>query len=318
MKTKAECRAEAIELVHRRRHAALAAADQTREKLLLENPDFAHIEHSLIALSREKLVAAATGRGGEDVAARREVLQKKRAETLRRAGYTEEDLRPRFSCTLCDDTGQVNGAVCRCVQTIENRAMLRQLCEQLPAGQFTFDNFSLDVYESKEEKAQMQQVLTACRRYAEEFGEGADNLYLLGGTGLGKTHLSFAIARAVAAAGRFVIYCPSQSMIDELEKEHFGHTDESLSESYLTCELLILDDLGTEYLSPVALSSLYTVLNGRILRRLPTVINANLTPRELEKRYGERLASRIFGCYRTLRFVGRDVRILRRMASKKM
>lgn len=315
---KAECFRQALQQVQTHRHIAIEQADARRNALLSSNHEFAALEQALIKLSQKKMMAKI--QNNDSLPALEQeyyAMLEHRSQLLQSSGLSDEALLPAFACVLCQDTGITDGKTCQCVQKLANQKMLEQLCEDLPAETFSFDTFSLDYYSSVQDKKQMQQVFTICQDYVRTFSLAADSLYMLGNTGLGKTHLTFSMAKEIVTNGFSVIYCTAQSMITALEKEHFGQTNQPVSEWYQNTELLILDDLGTEFLSAVAQAALYTVINHRILMHFPTIINSNLSPKELETRYGERLASRIFGCYRTLRFVGKDIRIQKRLASKK-
>ena len=157
----------------------------------------------------------------------------------------------------------------------------------------------------------MTQNLSILRRYAEEFDIHADSLILCGGTGLGKTHLSTSVARGVIDRGYDVCYVTAIQLFSDFEAMRFG---QGLSESgtdparYTDCDLLILDDLGTEVTNQFTNSCLYLVVNNRINRNLPTIINTNLSHKEMQARYTDRVASRIFGEYKPLFFVGTDIR----------
>ena len=151
-----------------------------------------------------------------------------------------------------------------------------------------------------------------CVDYARHFSPTSCSILMLGATGLGKTHLSFAIAKEVIDQGYGVIYGSVQNLIQQLEKEHFGrangesHTEQML----LNCDLLILDDLGAEFSTQFSVSVIYNLVNTRLLTEKPIIVNTNLTIAELEKQYTGRVVSRMIGSYKVLPFVGRDIRQL--------
>ncbi len=320
MINKAECYSLALQEVKNARHLALEKADATRVHLLETHPELARLEKELISLSQKKMQASLHSPHTLP-ALQKEYngLKEKRATYLTAVGLDETAFEPAFSCSVCEDTGTTENGTCECVKQRANEKMLKQLCDQFPVDDFSFDTFTFEFYEGDELK-KIKEIFNACKYYAQTFSKKSKSLYLLGDTGLGKTHLTFAMAKEIVQKGYSVIYCTAQTMISALEKEHFGKNDQPLQEYYLNCDLLILDDLGTEYLSSVAQSELYNVINHRILAGIPTVINSNLSPVELEERYGERLVSRICGCYQSLHFYGDDIRIKKlkkRVASKK-
>lgn len=319
MITKNEAFGQALQEIRDKRHKATECADRLREQLLTTSSAFKTVEQELIALSHKKMKAKITkdpSYGTLDC--EYTALQLKREAILNDLGYTDKDLSPAYACSACEDRGYTDNGYCECVKQKAHTIMLNDLCDEIPAGSYSFDTFELDHYSDEEQKRHMSLILTRCKNYAEQFNKQADSLYLMGNTGLGKTHLTLSIAKAVVAKGYSVIYCSSQNMISALEKEHFGQLDHPVSKYYLDCDLLIIDDLGTEFLSAVAQSELYNVINHRSLMQMPTIINSNLSPKELEIRYGERLLSRIIGCYATLHFVGKDFRIQKRLFSKKV
>lgn len=196
----------------------------------------------------------------------------------------------------------------------------KELTSLLTTGRESFENFSLDYYpDAWDEKLGasprkiMQITLARCRRYAAEFGMASESLLLSGATGLGKTFLSACIARQVADKGFSVVYETAGKLFSDFETAKFGgYTEENRSrtEKYLACDLLIIDDLGTEMTTQFTISALYTVVNTRLLESRPTIISTNLTPEALEGRYSPQIASRLQGSYRLFQFFGSDIRLL--------
>ncbi len=320
MINKAECYTLAMQEVKNARYIAIEKADTLRAQLLSDHPELAQLEKDLISLSQKKMQATIhSPQSLPSLQQEYNILKEKQNTYLAAIGLTENAFKPAFLCEKCEDTGVTANGVCQCVKSRTNQKMLEQLCDQFPIDDFSFETFSFEYYEGDELK-KIKEIYSACKFYAETFSKKSKSLYLLGETGLGKTHLTFAMAKEIVKKGYSAIYCTAQTMISALEKEHFGHADQPLQEYYLNCDLLILDDLGTEFLSPVAQSELYNVINHRILVGLPTIINANLSPAQIEERYGKRLVSRICGCYQSLHFYGDDIRIKKlkkRVASKK-
>ena len=156
----------------------------------------------------------------------------------------------------------------------------------------------------------MTKVYNYCKAYAEDFTTKSKNLLMMGATGLGKTHLSLAIANKVIEKGYDVYYDSIQNIMDKLEREHFGRLprEESIKEDILSCDLLIIDDLGVEFSTQFTVAELHNIINTRILRCLPTIISTNLELGDIEKQYSQRIASRIIGTSMPLRFCGSDIR----------
>jgi DNA replication protein DnaC len=164
----------------------------------------------------------------------------------------------------------------------------------------------------------MRKVSDACRRYAENFSEASSNLLFQGGTGLGKTYLSACIARVAAARGFSVCYDTAASALENYELAKFGRDTEEGEAAAVrikrmeSCDLMILDDLGTEMPTPMGQSALYTLINNRLVNGKKTIISTNLSNEELGKRYTPQIASRIMGEFQRLPFVGEDIRRLKR------
>ena len=155
----------------------------------------------------------------------------------------------------------------------------------------------------------MKSVYESCRSYADNFGTDSNNLYFYGRTGLGKTHLSLAIANEVIKKGYNVVYGSVINFLNKLEREKFGRADSFETEDILIgADLLILDDLGAEFSTAVATSSLYNIINSRIARGVPTIISSNLNIKEMQDRYPESVASRVIGNYKMVVFDGKDIR----------
>lgn len=259
-------------------------------------------------------------------AARREnlSLQKKRLELLKGAGIDPGALEDTPLCPLCGDTGRYQGKLCSCVTRLCAQENLAELGAVLDLRQMDFSNLSLEWYSPAFDPEQgvcpreaMATVAEVCRAYAEEFPHHPyDNLFLYGGTGLGKTFFSGCIAGTVARKGRWTVYAAAGELFGQYEAVKFGRDDSGEAqravERYQRCELLVLDDLGSEMTTPFVQSALYQLLNERMNRRAHTVISSNLTMDDVRARYSPQVASRLEGVYHALPFFGRDIRLQKR------
>lgn len=237
--------------------------------------------------------------------------QTQRSLLLKNAGFPENWLDVRYSCKKCEDKGFVNGIMCDCFKELLKSLEYEKLCSNLPVNNCRFDNFKLDYYPDgigTSPRRRMESVLDFCKTYAAEFSQKSSSLLLYGHTGLGKTHLSLAIAGKVVEDGHGVIYSSAQNLFNKLEKEKFGRSDGNTEENILGCDLLIIDDLGAEFTTQFTVSALYNIVNSRELEGKPTIISTNLTPEQLLSTYSERIASRILNNYTLLRFDGTDIR----------
>ena len=239
-------------------------------------------------------------------------LQAQRELLLCAAGFDENYLEPIYSCEKCHDTGYVDGEVCSCLMALYNRELTQELGVLLKNGDECFENFKLSLY--GEAKPAMEIVFDTCKAYAESFSESSMNLLFRGGTGLGKTYLSACIARVVAEKGFSVCYDTAVSALEAFEQRKFARDAETAmaadlrASRMLDCDLMILDDLGTEMTTSVSVSALYTLLNTRLINGKKTIISTNFTDAELAKKYTPQICSRIDGEFVKLPFSGQDIR----------
>lgn len=241
-------------------------------------------------------------------------LQAERAALLEKNGFPANFTDGVFTCKSCKDTGYLpDGSICECLMALYNAETTRDLSTLLQTGDEEFDRFDLSLYDEPY-RGQMAQTLRFCRRFAEDFTPGAPSLLLQGGTGLGKTFLSGCIARTVAGMGYSVAYESAAAALGAFEAAKFQRFSEAGEqagakvEQYLSCDLMILDDLGTEMISPYSVSALYTLINTRLSREKTTIISTNCTDADLKRNYTPQILSRIEGEYLALPFVGRDIR----------
>ncbi len=303
-----------------RQARAVAQSQARREEIHTRSEEIEEIDRVLAMTAMRIFEAAMSGEGVEEKveAIRREsqTLNQSRRQILCQMGYPEDYTEPAYVCPKCSDTGYAGADMCECMKTLLRLESLKMGGVANSDAQ-TFDSFSLSYYaQDRDTYSKMEKTLSAARAFAEEFVPGKENLLLMGGTGLGKTHLSTAIARRVIEGGHHVVYETAQTVFSDFEHDHFraGRGEDShRAEKYMTAPLLILDDLGTEFVSRFTLSCLYQLVNTRLVKGLSTVISTNLTPEELNELYDSRLTSRLLGHYRVLAFEGKDVRFQKRM-----
>ncbi len=243
-------------------------------------------------------------------------LQKELNDILNSAGLPLDYLEIKYNCSYCNDTGYINGKICNCLKKTIKQLAYEKLNKLSPLSLSTFESFNLSYYPREltsngiEPRAKMEKIFKFCKDYAYNFSKDSKNLFMQGATGLGKTHLSLAIASTVIDIGYNVIYTSTPSIISKLEKERFNHINsEDNSENHLIeCDLLILDDLGTEFQTSFSNATVYNIINTRIMYRRPTIISTNLSAKEIQNSYSQRLVSRIMGNYIRLYFLGHDIR----------
>ena len=243
---------------------------------------------------------------------------RERADLLRKNGYPADYTEPRYECDKCHDTGYVGIHMCSCMRKRLTEAGMASSGLSGLMNKQSFENFSLDYYRNDlKELALMRSNFENVKHYAEAFAIKPDapqpeSLLFLGGTGLGKTHLSTAVARCVIERGYDVYYNSAVGMISDFEFRRFGNgvaqSDGDNTARYTECDLLIIDDLGTEVVNQFTLSCLYHVLNTRLNLGKPTLISTNLTSAELRKTYSDRITSRLMGEFTLVPFYGTDIR----------
>lgn len=314
----------AAELELSKRKMTAEAEQMRRHNEAVEKiPELMSIEHELALTALDAAKAIGMGDGAGDfvrkLSEKNLALQEKIKELLRDNGLPEDLFEVHYACPDCSDTGYVNGLSCHCRTALIKQLAMKKLSKNSPAGRCRFDNFDLGKYPEAPDsrygvspREHMQMIYEFCRCYAEDFDESSESLYLYGATGLGKTHLSLAIAGEVTAAGYNVIYDSASNLLHRLEKEHFssGKSTEydGAFDELIGCDLLIIDDLGSEFTTSFTTASIYNIINTRLNRSKPVIISTNLDIQALEERYTERIASRIIGNYQALLFLGKDVR----------
>ena len=301
---------EALHIKDKQKTQAEERAEARTRELYKAVPSLAEVDKRLAESGPAMVKAALSG----DPAALEEIkqtnlqLQEQRRELLTSHGFRPDEDAPVYTCAECSDTGYVGQKVCTCVR--KEITLSAYTASGLGKGLVdkTFDNFFLRYYDG-EDKDRMATVLEKCKGYAKNFTPESPSLLFMGKTGLGKTHLSAAIAGAVAAKGYRVVYETSQKLFDTYEAARFGRENAPDTEKYESCDLLLIDDLGAECGSQYTAATFFNLLNTRLMENKPTLINTNLNRAQLEKNYGERVLSRLLGEFRVLLFAGKDVRM---------
>lgn len=300
-----------------------AEAAARTEQIYRQFPRLREIDHAM-RQSVAKAVSAAFRKGTDTTAAidaiKKEnlALQQEREWILEANDLDESALEPAVICPQCGGSGYVGAAMCECLQELCRQEQKKELSSLL-SGREHFDQFRLEYYPTEPDPAMgisprqlMQTTYTHCRQYAREFSRKSPSLLFSGGPGLGKTFLSACIARSVADSGFSVVYDTAGKLLSDFEAVKFGGSAGDLTKKYLACDLLIIDDLGTEMTTQFTQSVLYQVINTRLMEGTPAIISTNLDDKGLRQRYSAPIASRLLGSYETCLFLGRDIRQLRR------
>ena len=308
--------AQAKAEIEQRRLNAIATADERNREVALESEEIRKIDAELSATGLLLFKTAMSGGDVDTVRTRNEELNAKRRELLKSMGYPEDYTEPQYVCKTCRDTGFVDTKMCSCLKhllimkNIQSSGIGKLIDKQ------SFENFDLEWYKSNPDHYErMKRNVKIAKNYADNFARHEDNLLLIGSTGTGKTHISTAIAKTIISQGFDVLYDSAQNIISDYETDRFrsgyGQT-EQISEKYAECDLLIIDDLGTEFTNQFSISVLYNLLNTRLNKGLSTIISTNLSAQELASKYEGRIYSRMIGTgYTVLRFEGNDHRVAR-------
>ena len=317
-----------LEGERRRRRVEL---DRLRDRVYGREPRLAQLDRQLQG-TMAQLVAATLRQGGDPAQAVRAVkeknldLQQERAVLLGAMGLPADALEDKPTCPLCGDTGWRGAQMCGCLKRLCAQEQIRELSKLLDLGEQSFDTFRMDYYSTSfwpewgtSPRENMELVYEVCLNYAQKFGRFYfKNLFLSGAPGLGKTFLSACIARTVSENGHSVVYDTAGNVFAQFEARKFlrdsddGREARDETRRYLGCDLLILDDLGSELTTQFTQSALYELINGRLVGGKRTVISSNLSMEEAAVRYSPQIASRLEGEYHLLHFFGEDIRLLRK------
>ena len=318
-----------------RRHLREKQQAELRRQVYQREPRLEHLDYRIQRTMAE--LASAALRGGADtqqalqsIREKNLRLQRERAELLESMGLADDALDSKPFCPKCRDTGWRGAQMCDCLKELCTQEQIQELSKLLDLGEQSFEHFRLDCYSSDiwpvwgtSPRSNMELIRDICQNYARHFGHFRwKNLFLTGAPGLGKTFLSACIARSVSEQGFSVVYDTAGNIFAQFAAANQRFPRERDAEAlqsaqsdtrrYLNCDLLILDDLGSEYNNQLVHSDLYRLINTRLVSEKQTVISSNLSPEEIEQRYSPQIASRLNGQYCALRFFGDDIRRLRR------
>ena len=319
MRTKNELYQEALRTVARRRQTARAKAEDARAEAEAAVPGLRHAEEEVRVRGVRCALAGASGKDRTAAAAALAKAKQDLTALLASSGRPADALEPHFTCKKCQDIGTFEGHTCICVHKLMQKLRREEIESLSSLSISSFDTMELRYYPNTMDdklgepvRSYMGSLLAELRAYAEEFDRSSESLMLFGNAGLGKTHAALAIAGIVLEKDFDVIYVSSPDFFSKLEALHFGADpggeEETLLQTAAGADLLILDDLGTEFNSNFFLSTLYSLLNNRLGAHLPTIVTTNITDGALlEKLYTEKISSRLSAFVPCL-FAGQDIR----------
>lgn len=291
--------------------------DEIYEKI----PEYEELTKQISRISLECGKSSISGNPNAIVQLRKSIaeLVSKKKQLLTENGYPEDYLEPIYTCPLCKDTGYVERKKCKCL----NQAIIQILYSQSNIMNVlekeNFDNFSYAYY-NQTEADRMKVIVDQCRSFIRNFDQDYQNLFFYGNVGVGKTFLTNCIAKELLESGHSVIYFSAFQLFDILAKYTFhaqtGSYDlERMHNHIFNCDLLIIDDLGTENTNSFVASQLFLIIQERDLRQKSTLISTNLSLENLANQYSERTFSRIYGFYQLIKFEAGDIRLKKKMKS---
>lgn len=251
----------------------------------------------------------------EELSQKISLLKTEKEQILKSRGYTEDFMEIHYECDDCKDTGYVDGVMCHClkqnlISVLYDLSHLKNVlrCEN-------FENFDIDLYSDqpfgsypKSPRKNMETIYLECLRFANNFPGVEESLFFYGNSGLGKTFLSHCVAKDLIDKGYTVVYQTAPNLIDTLRKTALGEITEE-AELINECDLLILDDLGTESATAYSEQVIFNIINARLLSSKKMLISTNFNLEELMNTYPERICSRIFGNFKIFAFYGDDIRL---------
>jgi len=311
-------------LLHRL-DSANSMADYRKREVYAKIPRLSEIDRELASIGISSAMAVLKG---SDTATQLSSLKEKSLRLqeeynslLEKYGYSKDYLKPQYVCKQCNDTGHIEltdkTIVCECFKKLLCETACEELNKISPLSLSTFASFDLNFYSQNPDSKgnipyrRMSRIYDYCLNYAKTFDGSNKGILMTGNTGLGKTHLSLAIANEVINKGYSVVYVSAPDILSKLEHEHFSYNydgEQEILQSLNECDLLIIDDLGTEFTTQFSSTAIYNLFNTRVNLRKPVIINTNLNALELENKYTARFLSRVMMSCDQLDFIGEDIR----------
>lgn len=300
--------------------------NQRREQVSTRIPEYDTIDNQIVSLSMEYAMSTLDNESSSRLAFKElqdniQSLSAKKTELLTSYGFPADYLNPVYTCNSCQDTGYVDNNRCHCFKKAVTEIFYSQSNSKNIRKNETFDTFSLDCYSKdfmdpstgKSAYTHMQDVYKTALNFANNFGENNSikNLLFYGDTGLGKTFLSNCIANKLINSCHSVIYLTAIELFNTYSKSTFNKDSDNsdVAQEITDCDLLIIDDLGTELANSFTNSRLFYCINDRLLKDKSTIISTNLTLDKLYEQYSDRIFSRIMHSYKAIKFYGDNIRL---------
>ncbi len=301
-----------------------SAKELEARKAMIENsvPGLKEIEDEITTTS----AALAIGRlnnptHAESIAVRLRTLREDKQKLLALHGYSVDDLELSHECHKCQDTGFIGNTMCSClrdriIDVLYDQSNIRSILEKE-----NFDTFSFKYFSVGEPLSVAELAVKTAHCFVDNFASSTDNLFICGNTGVGKTFLTNCIAKELIDQGYFVVYLSAIKLFDILSDATFGFRNigsedasrRKLVENLYSCDLLIIDDLGTELINSFTSTQLFNCINERLLSEKHTIISTNLSLSQVQANYSERVSSRIASGYKLIKLLGDDIRMKKKL-----
>ena len=306
--------------VANKRQRALDICEQYKDAIYKKIPNLIEIDNKIILCGTQYASYITMGEKEKGNEKKQELysLEKEKSRLIVDAGFDLTLMTPTYSCKICNDKGICKGKICECVKEIIKQIKHENINKSSPLKLSSFNTFTIDKYPNEVDKelgvsikSHMSDILIYCKDYAKYFSLENDNLIFMGSSGLGKTHLALAIANEVIDKGYSVIYVSAQVVFSKIEDEHFKDNNSDTINALINADLLIMDDLGTEFINPFVSATIYNLINSRMNYKRPTIYTTNILSQQLfNARYSEKITSRLLGNCETFHFCGKDIRLL--------
>lgn len=297
--------------------------ERRKDQIYAEVPAYKDLDEQMSSYARQMIIDSMSSGSGDFSSGKAYIAQlsEKKTQALIDAGYPADYLAPIYTCKDCKDTGFVEEGAKKChcflkeeIATIYKQSNIQQLLADENFSTFRFDVFE-DAPDRNPEHPSALDLAKKAHEYSKNFvkyfDERFDNILFMGNTGCGKTFLTNCIAKELLDSTHSVIYLTAYDFFATCEKETFAHDEEAsqYNSTLLDCDLLIIDDLGTEFTNSFTASRLFSYINERIVRRKSTIISTNLNLPQLVETYSERVTSRLFSNYEILKLSSKDIRM---------
>lgn len=313
---------KAASVLNRRRLFAAEERDRRRDEIYEKFPEYKEADDGLSEAGIMLARYALNGADGEELdklKANMKIFSEIKKKTLCNAGYPENYIEDVYSCAKCRDTGYINGEMCECMREELNKtaADMSNISEIL--SKVRFDEFDISYYpdvtdeNGNNPRKIIMNILNAAVNFMDNFeSKNTKSMLFYGSTGLGKTFLSTAIANSLSKSGKTVMYYSAKDLLRMITDNEFSRDYERRNECTraYTCDLLIIDDLGSEHITSNSVASLFDILNTRMINSKHMIINTNLNMKELNDVYSARILSR-FTEFKIFKFIGNDIRYLK-------